>query len=130
MSQPDVDKWNLDPNITGLVKALLSIPGIHTFSSCGGHPRRTDGGLSNGQMPVGTFYVTFDVPRNAEGWKALALIQSAVQQTSEWCYRKLEMSAWMDPDNGDVEGLHFDIHGWKGADPDELAEEIRKRLPV
>lgn len=117
-----MDKVKIDANVLPLVIALDSIPGAYTFSSCGGHANP-----GKGQEPEGTFNVNFNVSRNRTGWRALAIIQSAIQQTATGLDNKLILLPWADPDDGSPEGIHFEIRGKDGAEPAELAAAIGLR---
>ncbi len=102
-----------------LVNAMLCIPGVHTLSSCGGHDDPT-----GGQEPRGQFNVNLDVTRNAKGWQALAIIQTAIQMLDAYCEGDIAMTVWADPDDASPEGVHLDLTGKHDADPDELAVAI------
>lgn len=67
---------DLDPHIQWLVKALNSVPGIFTHSSCEGHRNP-----KAGQLEWGKFVVDFSVPYNEIGWEALERITYFI---SEW----------------------------------------------
>jgi hypothetical protein len=107
----------IDPNIQPLVQALMCLPGVHTFSSCGGHK-----GAGLGQAEQGSFYVAFDVARNHTGFKALAIIQSSIQAIPGWD-DNLQLIAWADPGDASLEGIHFELKGCN-TKPELLAAVI------
>ena len=108
----DLEGIDLDERVRHLVVTLNRIPGVDTFSSCGGHSHPTTSQASEGE-----FYANLDVERNKEGWRALELISWAVSETD---LDRLRLTVWT---NGDEPvPVSFEIRGWDHADPDELAD--------
>lgn len=116
----NTERIKIDANIVRLVRGLNALPGVDTFSSCGGHENPTQG-----QEGQGEFQVNFHLTQNRRGWKSLKLIQWAIQQTEADLDEKIRLQVWVDPgeDENDPRAgiLCFELRG-KDTDPDELAE--------
>ena len=112
----------IDTNVLTLVKAINAIPGISTFSSCGGH----DNPRPN-QAPAGTFTVSIDADRNSAGWRGLTVLSRAVAD-----YGHVDLIAWFNGDDDtpadEVECLCFELRGTTPAVADELADVISTTL--
>lgn len=73
---------DIDPAVRPLVDALNTLPGISTYSSCGGHENHRPG-----QHAKGHFYVCFNVEEGPMGrplamaWDSIALITRAAGAT-------------------------------------------------
>jgi len=94
----------IDANMRRLVKALNSIDGVDTYSSCGGHHDPTPG-----QVPAGTWYVCFDVDD-----EYLFANQSIELITREAGEQLATVSLYYDG------GLRFELRG-VDIDPDDVA---------
>jgi hypothetical protein len=106
-----------DENIREVVEAIASLPGIETFSSCGGHKVCT----SMSQRPEGSFYVSFAVAPTKAGFRSLARITFAAD-----C-NEAEVSAWYNgPEEFDAESLCFEIRGSSETDRKALADCIKE----
>ena len=114
----------IDANMVELVDAINDIPGLSTFSSCGGHDNPTAG-----QVAAGRFTVSIDVDLDDSGWRGLTLLSCAVREYIE----ALEddavcLSAWFngvdEDDADDPDLLCFDLSGEAPAAPQQLAEII------
>jgi hypothetical protein len=110
----DVDNvLEIDANMANLVAAVSCVPGVYTFSSCGGHENPRPG-----QVGPDEFYVCFTVPQNAQGWRALELLAHPLT------LEDVSLVAWCNNDEPLSGSLVFTIRGTKGADPDEVADAI------
>lgn len=114
------DRCEVDERVVSLVEAMNLIPGVLTFSSCGGHAKPTN----VSQKPRGYFYVAFDVHRNSTGFHALGIILAAMYEVDA---ERLELTPWLSGEG--PETLSFQVNGRAGADPDALAKEIRRAVP-
>ena len=101
MSKP-VKPPKIDRAVRPIVDALNAIPGISTYSSCGGHAKRT----CVSQVEAGTFSVSFGVERTRRGWSALDRLTEAVGEAAS---PATDLVAWF---NGAVDfaltGPHAD----------------------
>jgi len=113
----------LDSNIKDLVRALNEFKGIDTLGSCGGHPDPKPG-----QWAEGTYYVTFTVDHNEDGWLALEFLAWLINHD----YRRAGHSVEIYPDslppylNEPGRCLRFALEGVEGEDPNELAEILNE----
>lgn len=101
--------YEVDERIRKLVEAV-NAAGAITTSSCGGHRCPTAG-----QVPKDEFVVDFYVPQCSEGWIALDILSRVVME-APYC----ELQVWHDC------GLRFELRGYGGQDPDELAQAISR----
>src|SRR5215469_17151874 len=60
-------EMQIDERVKFLVDVLNSLPGIETFSSCGGHENPD----TTSQCPADEFYVRFTVRESREGMRSL-----------------------------------------------------------
>lgn len=90
----------IDVQVRNLVRVLNHLPGISTFSSCGGHRRRTH----DCQAAAGHWYVNFDVDTADPGsWQSLELLAwLCTPQTGA------ELLPWTEEPGA---GLHFEVRG-------------------
>jgi hypothetical protein len=58
---------DIDPPVRSLVRVLNRFPGVHTYTSCGGHAEITN----SCQEPEGRWYVDSHIDRTDEGWASL-----------------------------------------------------------
>jgi len=65
-----------EERVARLVRALDELPGVETYSSCGGHPTP----LEDSQCPENEFFVCFNVTRDEPGWRALEYIAWAAAE--------------------------------------------------
>jgi hypothetical protein len=142
----------LDLNMIGLAKALNRLPGVTTFSSCGGH-LYPDSELA--QCPEGTFYIQFDIKRSNRGRDILELLSWASNEAQgsdtfellSWTFYEtqnwdiLELLSWafyeaqnrgaklsfypypLDPAEHRGDDLTFYLAGQE--DPDHIADYLR-----
>jgi hypothetical protein len=111
-----------DERVVRLVEALNAIPGLYTFSSCGGHEQPTGSQVSRDK-----FNINFDLQRTFRGWNALALVAFAIQKCSE--PEKLSLSPWINSDGSyDPKCLCFELSGRRFADPTKLAQILEVLL--
>ena len=107
----------IDERVRRLVGTLNELPGIETFSSCGGHD---DHGHS-GRCPVDEFYVNFGLDIVRGGMASLAVIAFAAGECGN-----IAVNAWCNTDNpaDAIDTLWFEIRGVEGAEPSDLADSI------
>ncbi|NIN71137.1 MAG: hypothetical protein GTO46_04210 [Gemmatimonadetes bacterium] len=110
----NTERLDLDANMERLVAALNGCPGIHTFSSCGGHPDPEPG-----HAPQGEFNVRFTVEPSAGGWLSLELILQA-------CAEEAKLVAWWAAEDYLPGAVAFQLEGRGEATPDRIAEEIER----
>jgi Methyltransferase TYW3 len=67
----------IDKRVRRLVHTLNRIPGVTTYSSCGGHCNH-----SLGQVAAGTFYVELVASSGRVGYRAIQLIVRAIDVLS------------------------------------------------
>src|SRR5262245_52065210 len=72
MFHADERMFHVDERVVYVVEALNSLPGIATFSSCGGHPNPEPG-----QNEEGTWSVSFSMFPLEGGWVSLNAIAFA-----------------------------------------------------
>jgi hypothetical protein len=114
---------DIDSKIRRLVRALNSFDGaVFTIGSCGGHPPP----LKGGQWSDGTWYVTFGVTHNANGWRALEFLAWLINNDYERAGHKVQLYPTSPPPylNGPGQTLRFALEGIEGEDPDALASWI------
>jgi hypothetical protein len=109
---------NQDPNMERLVAVLNECPGIHAYSSCGGH---TD--PEPGHAPEGEFNVCFTVEPSAGGWRSLELILWA-------CGADAKIVAWWAAEDHLPGAVALQLEGRGATTPDRIADEIQKALPL
>jgi hypothetical protein len=123
MNQPP-EAPKIDARVQRLVSALNAIPGVYTYSSCGGHAAPAEG-----QVARDRFTVSLDLERTARGWKALELIQFAIHKSSAADAENIIIRPWRNGDGTWKPGaLSFSLDGRRFADPDELAGIIEALL--
>jgi hypothetical protein len=83
----------------GLVRALNRLPGVATFSSCGGH-RNPDSELA--QCSEGTFCIQFDIKRSNRGWDILELLSWASDEAQDWDILELLSSTFYETQNWNI----------------------------
>jgi hypothetical protein len=115
----------IDERVKFLVDVLNSLPGIETFSSCGGHDNP-----AKSQCPADEFYVCFGLRELKKGMRSLRRIAWAALCFPGGEGGKVDLTVWW---NGDEEQdpaesmpLSFELRGSEGADPDELATLIEE----
>lgn len=109
----------LDAQIVQMVRVLNKFPGLHTISSCAGHPHPKPG-----QWKAGTWYVTFWLDPTEDGWATLELLAWAINVS----YRGGEEHVILVPRAAAPEAhqpgsisLHFILEGYTGSDPEAAA---------
>src|ERR1043165_4096757 len=112
-----------DPRVRNLVDVLNSLPGVYTFSSCGGHE---DNGHS-GRCPADEFYVNIELD-GAPGLHSLGIIAFAAAEVD---FENIAVVVWSNTDEAEHAGeaVGFEIYGIDGVDPDALAAAIAAHLP-
>jgi hypothetical protein len=115
------DDIEIDARVKRLVIALNTIPGIDTFSSCGGHVAP-----SGSQVAKDRFNVNFDIQRTARGWRALQLIQFAIDKSVD--RENMTITPWTEGTEWEPGSLHFELRGRRFADPDTLASIVEALL--
>src|SRR5438874_2145912 len=101
----------IDKRVRRLVHILNSIPGITTYSSCGGHPNH-----SLGQVAAGTFYVELAISSGRVGYRAIQLIVRAI----DVFFPDVTLAPWL---NGDE--ISWSLRGI-GVSPDDVARTISR----
>jgi len=104
----------IDKRVRRLVQTLNSIPGVTTYSSCGGHRNH-----SLGQVAAGTFYVELVASNGRIGYRAIQLIVRAIDVFSP----DVTLTPWL---NGD--DICWSLRGI-GASPDDVAIGISRLIP-
>ncbi len=104
----------IDKKVKRLVAALNQIPGVDTFSSCGGHENPT-----LGQVPHGCFTVSLDIEQSAAGWRALERITWAIWETDP---ERIRLTTWPSGDTPDT--LAFSLAGIDGVSTNRLAAAL------
>jgi len=104
----------IDKRVRRLVHTLNGIPGITTYSSCGGHRNH-----SLGQVAAGTFYVELAVSSGRVGYRAIQLIVRAI----DVFFPDVTLTPWL---NGD--DICWSLRGM-GASPDDVASAISQLIP-
>jgi hypothetical protein len=104
----------IDKRVRRLVHILNRIPGVTTYSSCGGHRNH-----SLGQVASGTFYVELSASSGRVGYKAIELIVRAI----DVFFPDVRLAPWL---NG--EEISWSLQG-TGASPDDVASAISRLMP-
>jgi hypothetical protein len=104
----------IDKRVRRLVHTLNSIPGVATYSSCGGHRNH-----SLGQVASGTFYVELAASSGRVGYRAIQLIVRAI----DVFFPDVTLTPWL---NGD--DISWSLQG-TGASPDDVANAISLLIP-
>ena len=104
----------IDKRVRRLVHTLNRIPGVTTYSSCGGHRNP-----SLGQVAAGTFCVELVASSGRVGYRAIQLIVRAIDAF----YPDVTLIPWL---NGD--DMCWSL-GSMGASPDDVASAISWLLP-
>lgn len=119
-------EMQIDERVKFLVDVLNSLPGIETFSSCGGHENPD----TTSQCPADEFYVRFAVRESQEGMRSLRRLGWATLCFPGGEDGLVDLSVWWkdDEEEGPAESvpLSFELYGSEGADPDELAALIEE----
>lgn len=120
-------KTDLDANMVSLVRALNAFDGITTIGSCGGHAN-----LGPGQLGEGSFYVKLDLTWDHDGRFELEFLAWFINENLQMATQDdfpghvvLMPTAPPPYLNGPGQCLHFVIEGSRGADPQELARQVR-----
>jgi len=116
------DRVEIDQRVAKLVATLNRIPGLSTFSSCGGHKNPTISQTSSGR-----FEINFEISRDRAGVEALELLTFAVEEMRGWRPRSLTLVAWFNGRELNDGEISFALGG--RLSPDKLAAEIEKLLP-
>src|SRR5262245_61805318 len=101
------------------------LPGVCTFSSCGGHSDYKS--RSRSALPAGKFNVNFDVEPTVAGWRSLDLLTWAVHNVED--FGRVRLRACRNGEPGSLHepgepALSFAIAGVRRADPDAVADLI------
>lgn len=109
VSAPDDE---IDPPVRNLARVLNEFPGVHTYTSCGGHADPAN----STQAEEGCWYVDFHVDRSDDGWASLEhlawMAYDFMPRDGGVELLALAKSPWNDP--GQM--LFF---RWAGLDPDD-----------
>jgi hypothetical protein len=104
----------IDKRVRRLVHTLNSIPGVTTYSSCGGHRNH-----SLAQVAAGTFYVELVASSGRVGYRAIQLIVRAM----DVFFPDVTLTPWL---NG--EDICWSLRG-TGVSPDDVAIAISGFVP-
>ncbi len=99
----------IDKRVRRLVHALNSIPGVTTYSSCGGHRNP-----SLGQVVAGTFYVELVASSGRVGYRAIQRMVRAI----DVFFPDVTLTPWL---NG--EDICWSLRGTR-VSPDDVAGAI------
>lgn len=115
----------LDANIVGLVNALNAFRTIITLGSCGGHKQPEPG-----QLPEGSWYVTFKVELSREGWLTLEFLSWLINKEVRNAGGEVLLYPCAPPPYRarPGEGLHFRLEA-QGVAPADVAALISERRP-
>jgi hypothetical protein len=118
------DEPELDENIISLVQALSRYPLLITLGSCGGHEVKDN----PSQWDAGTWYVTFRLPATKGGWLVLEHLAWAINHDYRSGNPDVSLLPKSPPPflNTPGEMLRFAIEGYNGADPDDLAQFLKR----
>lgn len=114
----------IDTRVQHLVAELSRLPGIHTFSSCGGHAVKTNASQADG----GHFFVCFSVEPAAIGWDFLErIVWAASVLGGEQGELEARVTAWWnglpeDRPEDEMGCLDFELRG--DIDPCEIAHRL------
>lgn len=109
----EINEIKIDENMHELLDVMNNLPGIYTFSSCGGHMHP-----SEHQLREGEFYVCFDIDQDESDMGLISLeLLTAVCQEHEAI-----ITSWFDA------GLHFELHGL--VDPNLIANDLQNEFNV
>jgi hypothetical protein len=115
----------IDPRLARPAAALNAIPGVRTYASCGGHAVP-----GAGQVARDKFYVSFDLTRNRQGWRALGLVALSIDKTAAGEKGNVYIKPWISSDEDEPDALSFSLEGRRGADPDEVAYWLEVLQPL
>jgi len=101
----------IDKRVRRLVHTLNQIPGVSTYSSCGGHRNP-----SLAQEAAGTFYVELIATSGLVGYRAIQSIIRAI----DVFYPYLALTPWL---NGDV--ISWSLRGTR-VSPDRVARSVQR----
>ncbi len=104
----------IDKRVRRLVHTLNSIPGVTTYSSCGGHRNHL-----LAQVAAGSFYVELVASSGRVGYRAIQLIVRAI----DVFVPHVTLTPWL---NG--EDICWSLRG-TCASPDDVASAIRGLVP-
>ena len=104
----------IDKRVRGLVDALDRLPGVATFSSCGGHEER-----QTSRVRYPEWYVNFEIEPTPEAHDSLTRIVAATQEHEPLA----SVDAWWKGDYLDRNGrLYFKLSG--ECEPDDFVETL------
>ena len=116
-------RQEMDDRIIPLVNALNSLPGIETFTSCGGHEEKTD----FSQCEIDEFSVGFGIDPEEHGLISLGVITGAANQIKPGFVMVRTALKTRIPDGfNPIYDVGFLVIGVNGADPNKLADELEK----
>lgn len=135
MGDPEIPYDELDPPVSGLVRALNELPGLRTISSCGGHENPE----TEASRPADSWYVDLVLDTDdwdadvwtptAEAWVSLEFLAWLVYDA-----QKARRNLWLEPYarppylNQPGRGLVFQLAGGRnepgGQEPTELASYL------
>lgn len=115
----------LDANIIELVNALNAFSTVVTLGSCGGHKRPEPG-----QLPAGSWYVTFKIELCREGWLTLEFLSWLINKEVREAGGAVLLYPYAPPSYRarPGEGLHFRLEA-QGIAPADVAILINERRP-
>lgn len=101
----------IDAPVRGLVRVLNRFPGVHTYSSCGGHaePDRDD------RASAGEWYIDSHIDRDGEGHAALEFFAWVAYQAAP---AGVEFRPYAKPPHLNRPGSML-FYRWAGVDPDD-----------
>jgi len=99
----------------GLAEVMNRLPGIHTYTSCGGHRKITD----PSQCGEGEFTVGFAVDPTDEGLLSVGIITLAAERVDS---ENIMVRTYVCDDS--PYELAFHVNGKNKASPDDLAVRI------